>query len=202
MDKVKNKFLSVVYQLYTVKDGEKILEEQTGEERPFQFITGYGIALDAFEAQLAAMEQGASFDFTLEPKEAFGEYQPEGANKLERSVFMVDGKFDQEHVFEGAIIRMSDQDGRQFMVQVTKIEADGVTIDTNHPLAGRTLNFTGKVLENRDATEQEINALIKRLTGGCGGCGGNGGGCGDHDGGGCGNQNGGGCGDGCCGNCQ
>jgi len=207
MDQTKNRFLSVVYQLYTVTDGEKNLEEQTGEERPFQFITGYGIALDAFEKYIAEKEKGATFDFILNPQDAFGAYEPEGAHKLERSTFMVDGKFDQEHVFEGAIITMSDQEGRQFMAKVTKIEADGVTIDTNHPLAGKTLNFTGKVLENREATEEEINALIKHLTGGCGGCGGHGGGCGNHEGGcgnnggGCGNHEG-GCGDGCCGNCQ
>jgi len=199
MDKTKNRYLSVVYQLYTVTDGKKNLEEQTGEEHPFQLITGYGIALDAFEEQIASKEKGELFDFTLEPEEAFGVYEPEGAHKLDRSVFMIDGKFDQERVFEGAIIPMSDQDGHHFMAKVTKIEADSVTIDTNHPLAGKTLNFTGKVLENREATEQEINSLIKHLTGGCGGCGG---GCGNHEGGSCNNKHEGGCGDGCCGNCQ
>ena len=52
MEEKKKRFLSVVYELYTVKDGEKNLEEQTGEERPFEFITGFGIALDAFEEKL------------------------------------------------------------------------------------------------------------------------------------------------------
>ena len=64
------------------------------------------------------------------------------------------------------------------MAKVVKIEDDGVTIDTNHPLAGKALNFTGTVIENREATEEEINKLIKMLTGGCEGCGG----CGHHDG--------------------
>lgn len=49
MDKAQNKFMSVVYQLYTVTDGENTLEEQTGDDRPFEFITGFGVALDAFE---------------------------------------------------------------------------------------------------------------------------------------------------------
>ena len=188
MDKPQNRFLSVTYELYTVSNGEKSLEEQTGTERPFEFITGYGIALDAFEKNLIGQEKGSEFDFTLQPAEAFGEYIPEGRHKLEREVFMINGKFDNEHIFPGAIITMNDTEDHQFMAKVVKIEDDGVTIDTNHPLAGKALNFTGKVIENREATEEEINKLIKMLTGGCEGCGG----CGHHDGN-CGE----GCGDGC-----
>ena len=178
MDKPQNRFLSVAYQLYTVTEGQKTLEEQTGEDRPFEFITGYGIALDAFEQNLSKQEKSTAFDFTLQPNEAFGEYIPEGMHKLERDIFTINGKFDQEHIFEGAIITMNDTEDHQFMAKVVKIEDDGVTIDTNHPLAGKALNFTGTVIENREATEEEINKLIKMLTGGCEGCGG----CGHHDG--------------------
>ena len=42
-------------------------------------------------------------------------------------------------------------------------------LSLNHPLAGETLYFKGEVLENREATEDEINHLMKHLTGGCGG---------------------------------
>ena len=187
MDKPQNKFLSVTYQLYTVNDGEKELEEQTATDRPFEFITGYGIALDAFEKNLISLEKGTEFDFTLQPGEAFGEYIPEGVHKLQRDIFTINGKFDNEHIYEGAIITMNDTEDHQFMAKVMKIEDDGVTIDTNHPLAGKALNFAGKIIENRDATEEEIQKLIKMLTGGCQGCGHHGDncgeGCGHHDGG-------------------
>ena len=192
MDKPQNRFLSVTYQLYTVTDGEKTLEEQTSPDRPFEFITGYGIALDAFEKNLIRQEKGAEFDFTLQPGEAFGEYIPEGVHKLERDIFTINGKFDSEHIFEGAIITMNDTEDHQFMAKVVKIEDDGVTIDTNHPFAGKTLNFKGRMIENREATEEEIQKLIKMLTGGCQGCGHHGNNCGE------------GCDEGCggCGHCH
>ena len=196
MDKAPNKFMSVVYQLYTIADGEKTLQEQTGNDRPFEFITGFGIALDAFEQQVMKMEKGSSFDFTLEPSQAFGEYVPEGAHKLSRDVFTVNGRFDNENIYEGAVITLTDTEDHQFMAKVVKIEQDGVTVDTNHPLAGKKPNFTGTIIENRDATEEEIQHLIKHLTGGCNGCGhhhgegceGCGEGCGSDCGGGCGHK--------------
>lgn len=185
MDKAQNKFMSVVYQLYTVVDGENTLEEQTGSDHPFEFITGFGVALDAFEQQVMNMEKGTSFDFILQPDQAFGAYDPEGVHKLQRDVFMINGHFDHENIYEGAVITLMDSEDHQFMAKVKKIEEDGVTIDTNHPLAGKTLNFKGVIIENRDATEEEIQHLIKHLTGGCSGCGhhhGNGecGGCDEH----------------------
>ena len=180
----KNRFISAAYQLYSVADGKKELEEQTGE-RPFQFITGFGISLDAFERNVAGLEAGADFDFTLQPAETFGEYVPEGVHKLGRETFTIDGKFDKENIYPGAVITLTDAEDNRFMAKVVKIEPDGVTLDTNHPYAGKVLNFVGKVIENREATDEEIQALIKRLTGGCGGCkGGCKGGC-DSDGGGC-----------------
>lgn len=181
MEQKNNKFMSVVYQLYTVTDGKKNLEEQTGEEKPFEFITGFGIALDAFEQQVMGLAKGETFDFTLTPEQAFGAYEPEGMHKVDRGIFMINGHFDHENIYEGAVITLMDNEDHHFMAKVIKIEEDGVTIDTNHPLAGKSLNFTGKIVENREATEEEVQHLIKHLTGGCGGCGHHHEGC-DHEG--------------------
>ena len=102
MDKPQNRFISVVYQLYTITDGQKNLEEQTSEERPFELITGFGIALDRFEEEVIKHEKGATFDFTLQPAEAFGIYDPEGVHKLGREVFTINGHFDHDNIFAQA----------------------------------------------------------------------------------------------------
>ena len=197
---MEHKFLAVHYQLHSVKDGERTLEEQTTREQPFQFISGFGVSLDALEQHVLPLEKGTEFDFTLSPAEAFGDYDPAGLHTLSREVFMVNGKFDAHHIYPGSIITLTDAEEHHFPALVKAVDANGVTVDTNHPLAGKTLNFTGEVIENRPATDDEVNALIKHMTGGCGGCGGHcgeGGHCGDGCGDGCGED---GCGEGgCCG---
>lgn len=193
MDNKENKYISVSYQLYSIdKDGSKNLIEQTEQGRPFTFISGFGFSLDSFEQRIVNMQQGEKFDFTLTPAEAFGEYFAEGVHKLPREEFVIDGKFDSANIFPGAVITMKNEEGKHFMVRVTKVEEDGVTLDANHPLAGKTLQFTGAILENREATADEIQKLIAQMSHECGGCGGCGGDCGDdHE-----------CGGGGCGHCH
>jgi FKBP-type peptidyl-prolyl cis-trans isomerase SlyD len=186
MDQKQNKYLSVSYQLYTIEDdGKKSLVEQTQQGKPFQFISGFGVSLDAFEQHIVDLQPGEKFDFTVAPAEAFGEYEENGVHKLDREMFCIEGKFDHTNVYPGAVITLMDQDEKRFMARVAEVEDDGVTVDTNHPLAGETLNFTGVVLENREATTDEIQRMLQSLSceqcscddcentheGGCGGCG-------------------------------
>lgn len=188
MDNKQNKYISVSYQLYTLgQNGEKNLEEQTEQGRPFTFISGFGFSLDSFEQHLANMSQGEQFDFTLTPAEAFGEYDKEGVHKMKRDLFCIDGKFDSAHIFPGAVITLTDSEEKRFLARVTEMDDESVTVDTNHPLAGETLQFTGTILENRDATKEEIQRLLNHMSHECGGCGSCGGDCEeDGCGGGCG----------------
>ena len=188
MDNKKSKYISVSYQLYSIDaQGEKHLEEATEMGRPFKFISGFGFTHDRFEQQMIDLEPGSDFNFTLQPAEAFGDYYKEGVHKMPREDFFVDGKFDEKRIYPGAIITLLGEDDKRLMARVIKIEPDGVTLDANHPLAGMSLQFVGKVLENRDATNEEIQALLNRMSHSCGGCGGCDGDCdGDGDGCGCG----------------
>lgn len=174
---MEHQFLSVHYQLYSVKDGERTLEEQTTREHPFQFISGFGVSLDALEQHVLPLQKGETFDFTLTPDQAFGDYEPAGIHKMEREVFCIDGKFDAQHIYPGSIITLADSEDKHFLARVMAVDSKEVTVDTNHPFAGKTLNFTGEIIDNRPATDAEINALIKQMAGGCGGCGE--GGCGE-----------------------
>jgi FKBP-type peptidyl-prolyl cis-trans isomerase SlyD len=107
--------------------------------------------------------------------------------ELDREIFSINGQFDKEHIYKDAIVPLQNEDGNRFYGRVLDITDEKVKMDLNHPLAGKTLNFKGKIAENREATLDEIQSMINHLSGeGCGN------GCGDCDGG-CGE----GCGEGC-----
>ena len=171
MDNKQSKYITVSYQLHSIdENGNKHLEEQTQQGQPFQFISGFGFTLDGFEQRIADLQPGTKFDFTLQPAEAFGEYDDAGVHKMQRDAFCINGHFDHENIFPGAVITLQDEEEHRFMARVTEVAEDGVTIDTNHPLAGLTLQFTGVVLENRDATKEEIQNLINHMGHECCGC--------------------------------
>lgn len=190
----ENKYITVAYKLYAPMEGNdhELIEEAT-KEVPFQFISALGMTLDAFEAQIAPLQAGATFDIKLSQEEAYGPFIPEGVQKVPASIFMIDGKLDKRYIYEGAVVPLQNADGERFNGTITEISDTEITVDLNHPLAGKELNFVGEVIESREATNKEIQDALNMMTGGgCGGCGG--GSCGSCGEGGCG-----GCGEGGCG---
>ena len=165
----KNQYISLSYQLYIGEGQEQEMVEEAPQERPFQFITGFGVALDAFESQVINLQKEDTFDFSIPKEQAYGDYEPQHVLDLEREVFSINGHFDHEHIYEDAIIPLQNEEGQRFYGRVVEVGEEKVKVDLNHPLAGETLHFKGKVLENRTATNQEIEHMVKHLTGGCGG---------------------------------
>jgi len=195
-EKKRNQYIAVAYKLYAA--GEKTLEfiEEATDDRPFDFISGFGITLPEFENNIVGLQKGEEFKFTLTKEQAYGDVEPERIVELDRSIFTINGHFDHENVKVGALLPLQNEDGQYFQGKVLDITDNHVRIDLNHPLAGKELNFEGHIVENREASNDEIQNLINRLSGeGCG-CG-----CDDcHDG--CGHdhsQEHGGCG---CGHCH
>lgn len=183
------KYIAVAYKLYSDIDGEQQLVEEATEGQPYQYLSGMGMSLPAFESAIEGLSKGDSFDFTIPQTEAYGEYVDERVVDLDKEIFMVDGKIDSKYIYEDAIVPLTNEDGNRFMGRITEIGDNTITVDLNHPLAGLDLHFVGKVMEYRDATNAEIERMAKFLSGeGCGGC--SGGNCGD-----CGQESGcGGCG--------
>ena len=182
MEKTPNKYIAVAYELYTVNEGKSELVEKASKDEPFQFLSGFGTTIEAFEDNIVNLEEGAEFDFTLTKDEAYGDYYDERVLDLEKSIFTINGHFDNDNIYIGAIVPLQNADGNRFPGKVLEITEDHVKMDLNAPLAGKDLNFKGSVVASREATNDEIQAMINRMSGeGCGcGCDDCEGGCGDH----------------------
>ena len=178
-----NKYVTVAYELYTDNDkGIHELVEKAPIEHPFQFISGLGIALDSFESKILALAEGETFDFVLKVDEAYGPYEQDHVIELPKETFAINGRFDKDMVYPGAVLPLVNADGMRFQGLVLELKDNTVIIDLNHPLAGKDLHFKGQVVTMRDATNAEIQALINHEGCNCGGdCeGGCEGGCGGH----------------------
>lgn len=173
MEEKKNLFIATTYKLETIEDGEKKLIEEATEEHPFVFISGFGIALEAFEKNLVELKKDDAFDFTLMQEEAYGAYIEDRVLDLDREMFCINGHFDHDNIYVDAVVPLQNEDGNRFMGRVLAISDDKVKMDLNHPLAGKDLNFSGKIIESREATNEEIQQIINHMSGeGCGcGCG-------------------------------
>jgi len=188
---IQNNYVAVAYKLYTrdEEDAEETLAEQCSSAHPFVFITNLGATIPAFEKEVGTLQAGQKFDFTIPCKDAYGEFNDELMFDVEKKIFEVDGKFDDEHIYEGNVIPLRGEDGSVFNGTVIEVKSDAVTLDLNHPRAGQDLHFVGMVVENREATNAEITEQLNYFNQECGGCGG--GGCGGGSCGGCGGSCGG-----------
>ncbi|MCL1868293.1 MAG: peptidylprolyl isomerase [Paludibacter sp.] len=168
-----NKLVSVDYELYVDgENGEAELVEKTTAERPLNFIFGAAMMLPKFEQNLYGLSKGDNFEFSLAAEDAYGDYIDENVIELERSVFEIDGKFDEKVIFSGNVITLNDGEGTRFQAEIVNVSPTHVTVDLNHPLAGETLHFKGQIREVRDPSEEEVSALLGNSCGcGCDECG-------------------------------
>ena len=74
-------------------------------------------------------------------------YEQERVLELNKDVFKVNGHFDKEHIYPGSVVPLMNADGARFNGTITDVKEDTVTVDLNHPLAGKALNFIGEVTE-------------------------------------------------------
>lgn len=190
MEQNPHKYVTVAYELFSDNsNGIHELIEKAPVEHPFQFITGMGVALDSFEKNISTLSEGMKFDFTLPVDEAYGPYEEEHVIEIEKQAFFPDGHFDKQMVYPGAVLPLVNADGNRFDGLVLQVKEKTVVMDLNHPLAGKDLHFRGEVVTMRDATNEELQALVNMMSGeggcgcGCEDCGGHGegeGGCCGH----------------------
>ena len=150
----KDTVVALVYQLRTEPNGD-IMDEATADT-PFEFLFGHGNVLDKFESNLSGLIAGNQFQFVLNAADGYGDRDAEAEIKMNKSDFNFEGE-DASHLIEiGNLIPLQDQHGNPFQGKITAVDIDIVTVDLNHPFAGKTLYFSGEVVGVREAHASEL----------------------------------------------
>ncbi len=157
----------------TLSNGE-VFDTSRGRH-PIEIRMGAGQLIKGFEASLMGMALNESKTFTLEPREAYGERDENATHDFPRTEIPP-----QLQPRVGETVALTTPQGQQIPAQVIHADEEKVTVDLNHPLAGKTLTFEVEVVG--------ISATPTQKPEGCGGgCNPDAAGCGGHsDGGGCG----------------
>jgi len=142
----KDKVVELTYEL-TV-DGA--VADKATEEAPLSYIHGTHMLLPKFEAAVEGLEEGGAFSFTLTPEEGYGEYDPARVISIPKENFAIDGVIREDLLVPGQIIPMLDGTGHVVQGIVKVVGSDSVSMDFNHSMAGKVLNFTGKVVSIKE----------------------------------------------------
>ena len=116
---------------------------------------GHGHIFQELEDALDGKKAGDTFKVTLTPSQAFGEYKEELAEKEPLSELP-------EDIFVGMELDASEEDSDESLIYVvTNIQDDFAVLDANHPLAGLTLTFEGKITELEELTPEGIKEILE-----------------------------------------
>lgn len=150
-----NNVVSITYELHTTTpEGQQVFVEKANEDQPLVFLYGVGMMLPKFEEHLAGLNPGDEYSFELSPADGYGEIDATAHVDLPIDMFKQAGG-DLPNV--GDIIPLQDNNGNQFRAGVTGVHEEYISVDLNHPMAGKNLIFSGKVLAVREATQDELS---------------------------------------------
>lgn len=148
MQIARNKVVSIHY---TLRDEQGTLLDSSQGRAPLTYLHGKGNIIPGLEQALDGKAAGEKLDVSVAPEQAYGARDERLVQILPRSR-LPEGT----QLAPGMQLRVEGPQGRR-IVQVMKVERDFVTVDGNHPLAGRTLHFSVEVAEVRKATHEEIS---------------------------------------------
>ena len=142
----------VVLMHYTLKnDAGDVIDSSDGAD-PLPFLQGHGNIIPGLESALEGSKVGDKLDVSIKPEEGYGERMKDAIQEIPSSALK-----GVDEVKVGMQLQSQDKDGNAFLVNVTKIEDDKITVDANHPLAGQTLHFSVSIESIRKAEAEELS---------------------------------------------
>lgn len=136
---------------YTLRDEQGTVIDSSSGRAPLSYLHGKNNLIPGLEEALSGKSAGDEFDVTVPPERGYGRRDDRLVQIVPRSRFA-----ENLELTPGMQVRASGPQGAR-MVTVVRVERDFVTVDANHPLAGRTLYFSVAVTEVRKATHEEVS---------------------------------------------
>lgn len=137
----------------TVKTGDKVRIEYTGtledgtifdssaeHGNPLEFEVGSGQVIKGFDDAILGMKEGEEKQFSIAPADAYGEHDPTLVQKVPREIFPPDAELVPGLLFEAGL-----PTGEKVPATIAEVQGGIISVDLNHPLAGKKLNFKIKV---------------------------------------------------------
>jgi len=139
----------VVSMEYTLKVDGEIADTSKGRE-PLEFVHGAGNIISGLEREMKGMAVGESKDVVVAAADGYGEEDEKAFMDVPRE------QFPKEIPMKiGTEIQVQNQEGQPMYARITTVGDKSVRLDFNHPLAGKELHFSVKVVGLRDATDEE-----------------------------------------------
>jgi FKBP-type peptidyl-prolyl cis-trans isomerase 2 len=125
----------------TLEDGT-VFDSTEKHGEPICFEVGSGQLIPGFDSAIEGMKKGQKKEIKIKPEDAYGEHNPELLKQIPRDQLPEDEKLE-----VGMMLMLTLPNGMQFTAMVAELDDESVTIDLNHPLAGKKLNFKIKVID-------------------------------------------------------
>ena len=153
----ENAMVTMDYELRIDGYDGQLIESSIETGRPISFIYGKGMLMPAIEEELLNKEEGDVVKVEIPPENAYGLRNEEAVQQIPRSYIP-------SHIElrEGLTLVMQTPQGEEIGMRVVDFDDETVTVDFNHPLAGKTLYFTLYIREVREATPEELLELAKQ----------------------------------------
>ena len=140
---------SVVQFHYTLKNDQGEVIESTEGKDPMAYLHGHGNIISGLEAAMEGKTVGDTFTATIEAKDAYGERQDNAMQRISLKHLQGAKKW------KPGMMAMVETDKGYRQVTVVKVGKFNADVDTNHPLAGKTLVFDVQITDIREATGEE-----------------------------------------------
>ncbi len=144
----QHKVVSIHYKVVDADSAEMIDTSEGGE--PMTYLHGARNIIPGLEQALEGKSVGDEIEVTIAPADAYGEYSDDRIQKVPIEAFE-----QMEKVEPGMMVTAQSEHG-QVNLMVVEVDEATVTVDANHPLAGKSLKFDVRVEQIRDASDEEI----------------------------------------------